>query len=267
MTQDLVHQWSRKLLVPCTILAIASCGFVVAQATFDDLFDVAKGLNDDAKASQARIDEHESERSDMFNDYRLTLKQIDGQKVYNRQFQLVVNKQMDKIAELKQSIEEVTSIQREITPLMLRTIEALEQFVALDLPFLLDERLDRLDKLRALMSDPDVAVSEKFSQVLRAFQIESEYGRTIEASKMEIELDGQATTVDVLRIGRIALMYQTGDGKNTGWWNTNTEAWEALDNSFTIPIRNGLKIARKQMSQSLIRIPLFLPEASSAGEV
>lgn len=266
MTQDLVHQWSCKLLLPFTILAIVGCGFVVAQATFDDLFEVAKGLNDDAIASQARIDEVENERSGMFNDYRLTLKLIDGQRVYNRQLQLMVNKQLDKIAELKQSIEGVTSIQREITPLMLRTIEALEQFVALDLPFLLDERLERLDKLRALMSNPDVAVSEKFSQVLRAFQIESEYGRTIEARSMEIELDGQNTTVDVLRIGRIALMYQTADHKKTGWWNTDTDAWEELDNSFTIPIRNGIKIANKQMSQSLIRIPLFLPETSSAGE-
>ena len=226
MTQDLVHQWSRKLLLPCTILAIVGCGLVVAQATFDDLFDVAKGLNDDAFASQARIDEVEDERSKMFNNYRLKLKEIDGQKVYNRQLQLQVNKQLDKIAELKQSIEEVTSIQREITPLMLRTIEVLDQFVALDLPFLLEERLERLDKLRVLMSDPDVAVSEKFSQVLRAFQIESEYGRTIEPIKMEIELDGQLTTVDVLRIGRIALMYQTADGKKTGWWNTDTEAWK-----------------------------------------
>lgn len=265
MTQDLVHQWNRKLFLPFAILATLCCGFVMAQATFEDLFDVAEGLNDDAMATQAEIDEIENERSEMFNDYRLVLKQIDGQKVYNRQLQLVVNKQLDKIAELKQSIEEVTSIQREITPLMLRTIEAIDQFISLDLPFDLDERLERVDKLRALMDNPDVAVSEKFSQVLRAFQIESEYGRTIGASTMSIELNGQETTVDVLRIGRIALMYQTGDAKSTGWWNPDANSWEELDNSFTTPIRNGLKIARKQLSQSLIRVPIFLPEASSAG--
>lgn len=265
MTQDLVHQWSRKLLLPIAILAILGCGFVIAQATFDDLFEVAEALNDDAMATQAKIDEVDDERSQMFNDYRLVLKQIDGQKVYNRQLQLVVNKQLDLIAELKQSIEEVTSIQREITPLMLRTIEALDQFISLDLPFDLDERLERVDKLRELMDNPNVAVSEKFSQVLRAFQIESEYGRTIGATTMSIPLNGQETTVDVLRIGRIALMYQTGDHKNTGWWNPDAGAWEELDNSFTTPIRNGLKIANKQLSQTLIRVPIFLPEVSSAG--
>lgn len=263
MTQDLDQLGSRKLQVPLAVLSVMACLLVGAQTTFEDLFEVAKGLNDDAKASQARIDDLDDERTKLFNDYRVTLKQIEGAKVYNRQLQLIVNKQLDKIAKLKNSIEDVTSIQREITPLMLRMIEVLDQFVANDLPFLIDERLDRIDKLRTLMDDPDVSNSEKFSQVLRAFQIESEYGRTIEAVQRSITVDGQERTVDVLRIGRLTLAFQTSDGKETGWWNPTAKQWEKLGDSFTIPIRNGLKIARKQRTQGLIRVPILVPETAS----
>ena len=186
------------------------------------------------------------------------------EKVYNRQIQLIVNKQEDEIARLKHNIEEVTGIQRGVTPLMLSMIEILDQFVRLDLPFFLEARVTRVDKLRSLMDDPNVAVSEKFRQVLLAFQIESEYGRTIEATTTEIVIDGQERNVQVLRIGRISLAFQTDDGKETGWYNPATRQWESLGDSYTIPIRNGLKIANKQMTQGLIHVPIYVPQPSAA---
>ena len=64
---------------------------------------------------------------------------------------------------------------------MIRMIDGVEQFVELDLPFLLKERRARVSRLRDMMDRADVAVSEKFSQVLRAYQIENDYGRTLEA--------------------------------------------------------------------------------------
>ncbi len=263
MTQYSNKYSSQKLPLLLAALVIVAGVVVAAQTPIEDLFIVAQALNEDAAETQAKIDELDDERSEIYSEYQLKLKEIDGQKVYNRQVQLVVNKQDDKIARLKKSIEEVTSIQRNITPLMWRMIEALDQFVANDLPFAMDARIDRVERLRTLMDSPDVAVSEKFSQVLRAYQIESEYGRTIEATESVIMLDGQERNVDLLRIGRITLAYQTGDGKETGWWNPNSEAWEPLADSYTIPIRNGLKMARKQRTQGLIRVPILVPEASA----
>ena len=110
-------------------------------------------------------------------------------------------------------------IERQITPLMLRMIDGLEQFVSLDLPFLLDERNERIDRLREMMDRADVAVSEQFSQVLRAFQIENEYGRTMETYADTINIDGVDRKADVLKVGRVALVFQTPDGTETGMWN------------------------------------------------
>ncbi len=265
MTRDLVQPRGSKLLVPIVLVALIGGVSAGAQTTFEDLFEVAKSLNDNAVASQATIDELDDERSEMLADYKTTLKQTDGVKVYNRQLQVIVNRQLDKIATIKQSIEDVTGIQREITPLMLRMIEALDQFVQLDMPFDLEERVNRVERLRDMMDNPDVSVSEKFSQVLRAYQIESEYGRTIGPKTALIVIDGTERNVDVLRIGRIAMVYQTSDGRETGWWNPNTKEWERLNDSYTIPVRNGLKIARKQKSQGLIRVPIVISQGASGG--
>lgn len=260
MVLNLRPPW-RRVLRGLIYSAVAMfCATASTQTTFEDLFAIAKSLNEDAIASQAKIDELDDQRSNALHQYRTTLKTIDGQKVYNRQIQLIVNKQNDQIATLKRSIEEVTSIQRGIIPLMHRMIEGLDQFVSLDVPFFMDQRLDRLEELRDLMDNPNVSVSEKFAQVLRAYQIESEYGRTIDAYSSEIDLGGATRVVDILRVGRVALLFQTLDGNETGWLNPKTREWETLEDRFTIPTRNGLKMARKQLTNGLFNIPIYAPE-------
>ena len=71
-------------------------------------------------------------------------------------------------------------------------------------------------------------------------------------------------TVDFLRVGRIALVYQTLDGEETGVWDPNALEWTILDDSYRTPIKQGLKIARKQSAPDMIHLPL--PAASSGGQ-
>ena len=160
---------------------------------------------------------------------------------------------------LSTSIDQVTLIERQITPLMLRMIDGLEQFVNLDLPFLVDERVGRVERLRDMMERADVAVSEKFSQILRAFQIENEYGRTMEAYGDTINIEGAEIKADVLKVGRVALVYQTPDGEVTGRWDSDAQQWEELDDSYTTPVRNGIRMARKQLSVDMLPLPVRAP--------
>ncbi len=146
-------------------------------------------------------------------------------------------------------------------PLMMRMIDGLDQFVKLDVPFLIDERTDRVERLREIMDRADVAVSEKFSQVLRAYQTENEYGRTMEAYSGSINVDGGERIVDILKVGRIALVYQTSDGEETGAWDQAQGKWVALDDAYTLPIKNGIRMARKQLSVDMINLPIAAPEA------
>ena len=247
-----------------SMLALAlAAGFSssVSAAALADIYQVAERINQQAKTSQAKIDALTEETRQLLNQYKTVLKQIEGLRVYNRQLEKQISGQQQEMEQLAQSIDEVTIIERQITPLMLRMIEGLDQFVGLDLPFLLDERYNRIDVLREMMDRADVAVSEKFSQVLRAFQIENEYGRTMETYADTIELEGVDRKVDVLKMGRVSLVYQTPDGEETGMWNQASRAWEPIGDEYTTPVRNGIRMARKQLSVDMLTLPITGPEA------
>lgn len=249
-------------LASAVAVAITAAMAVPAQATdLSDVFRVVERVNKQATSSQGKIDGLVEETRQLFNEYKTVLKEVDGLKVYNGQLERQVLSQEKEMGELSGAIDKVTVIERQITPLMLRMIDGLEQFVGLDLPFLIEEREQRVNRLREIMDRADVAVSEKFSQVLRAYQIENSYGRTLEAYSGSIEVNGTERTVDILKVGRISLMYQAGDGSETGMYNSGTKAWEVLDDSYTGPVRTGIRMARKQVSQDLLTVPVIAPGA------
>jgi hypothetical protein len=232
-------------------------------ATLNDVFSVTKSMNDEAKRSQAKIDALTEETRNLLNDYKTVLKEIEGLQVYNLQLQKQVANQNQEMAELAKSIDQVTLIERQISPFMLRMVDGLEQFVSLDLPFLLEERNKRVADLRAMLERADVAVSEKFNQVFRAYQIENEYGRTMESYGETISIGGTERKVDILKVGRIVLAYQSLDGEDTGVWNKETKQWEAISDDFSQTVRNGIKMARKQLAVDLITLPVAGPEAAA----
>ena len=97
---------------------------------------------------------------------------------------------------LSDSISNVALIERQIVPLMTRMVDALENFVQLDTPFLMKERTERVARLREMMERSDVTAAEKFRRVIEGYQIENDYGRTIEAYKGTTEINGNQLEVD-----------------------------------------------------------------------
>jgi hypothetical protein len=173
---------------------------------------------------------------------------------------MLASQEQEKI-DVARQIEEVTHVGREVLPMMTRMVDTLARFVELDVPFLPEERASRITGLREMMERADVTISEKYRRILEAYQIESEYGRTIEAYGGEIEQDGGTLTVDFLRVGRLALLYQTLDGQRSGMWDPATKGWRPLDGGHRIPIRRGLQMAQKQTAPDLVEIPLPPAEA------
>jgi hypothetical protein len=212
---------------------------------------------------QKRIDGISDVTDSLVSQYRTALKQIDSIRIYNGQMRELIGSQEAELASIIDQLDRVDLVGRSVTPLMLRMIDAVEKFVELDVPFLIDERTERIVELRKLMSRADVTNAEKYRGIMEAYQIENEYGRTIEAYRSTLDLGDRETTVDFLRFGRIALVYQSLDETETGVWNQQTRSWESLDSSHRSAIRQGLRIARKQAAPDLIRLPL--PAAKAAG--
>ena len=238
-----------------------------APADPDSQLDAAQGVrgeaNQEGVASQKRVDTLSDETETLFARYSNTLRQIDSIRIYNGQMRDLIRSQEAELASLQSQLDRVELVGRSVTPLMLNMIEALDSFVELDVPFLIDEREQRIADLRSMMNRADVTNAEKFRQIMEAYQVENEYGRTLEAYRGILERDGKEITVDFLRFGRIALVYQTLDEAEAGVWNQQAKAWEELDSSYRSAIRQGLRIARKQAAPDLIQLPL--PAAHSAG--
>jgi septal ring factor EnvC (AmiA/AmiB activator) len=234
------------------------------QEALDSSLDARAEANREAAAVQDKIDDISDQTDSLTTQYRTALKQIDSIRVYNGQMRELIDSQQKEMASLADQLGRVEIVGRSVTPLMLRMIDSIQRFVQLDVPFLLKERTDRIAKLRKTMDRADVSTAEKFRQIMEAYQIETEYGRTIEAYRDTIEINGRETTVDFLRFGRIALVYQSLDESQRGAWNQEERKWMPLGTEYRSSIRDGLRIARKQSAPDLIRLPL--PAAQEAKE-
>ena len=140
---------------------------------------------------------------------------------------------------------------------------ALEQFVALDIPFLPKERSERITELKSLIQRPDISTAEKFRRVMEAYQIENEYGRTLEAYQGILLTEQQTKrTVNFLKIGRVMMIYQTLNGEETALWNQQTRTWQPLDASqfSKAEIKHAFQVARRQASPDLLMLPVPAPE-------
>ena len=239
-----------------SFLALAAIAGPVGNAVQE-----AASGNEQAAVVQDRIDTLSDDIEVLAADYRGALQQTRALRVYEKQLQRLVVSQREEITSMTAQIDNVTVVGRQVMPLMERMLDGLGHFVELDLPFLPDERARRLLHLRELMLRADVAISEKYRRILEAYQIENEYGRTIEAYRGKLEGGQNGRTVDFLRIGRVGLYYQTLDGEESGRWNPESKAWEELS-GYRISIHEGIRIARKQTAPNLIEIPMPAPEAA-----
>ena len=226
----------------------------------DDTLFVQRSSDLGSKNSQTIVSNLSDETQDLLGQYRLVLQQIDRLVAYNDYVERLIVDQEAQIIDIRKQLDQFALIERGIVPLMLDSIDTLDKFIDLDVPFLLEERKARVARLRTIMDLSDVTVSEKYRQIMDAYQIETTYGRDIEAYTGLLEIDGESRQVDFLRIGRTSLTYQTPDQEETGFWNKQDKQWEKLPNKYQNYVTQGLRVARKQVTPNLLELPIEAPE-------
>jgi predicted RNase H-like nuclease (RuvC/YqgF family) len=210
--------------------------------------------------SQKQVDLLFDEKQRLLHEYKQTRNELQSLQRYDDHLQKMVSAQEQKIMALQQQMEEIDVTHREVIPLMSRMIETLARFIELDVPFLLEERRHRVKKLQDLLDRPDVSVAEKYRQVMEAYQVETEYGRTIEAYRGTLEPRNRARTVDFLRIGRVILIYRSLDGSDSGIWDQKSRSWKLLPDNYQSSLSRGFRVARKQMAPELLKLLVPAPE-------
>ena len=261
------------ICVSVVFITLMSANFSISQETteteeiilpdpieiLDDSLFVQRSSDLGSKDSQTVVSDLSDETQNLLGQYRLVLQQTDRLIAYNDYVERLIVDQETQITDIRKQLDQFALIERGIVPLMLDSIDTLDKFIDLDVPFLLEERKARVARLRTIMNLSDVTVSEKYRQIMDAYQIETTYGRDIEAYTGLLEIGGISRQVDFLRIGRTSLTYQTPDQEETCFWNKQDRQWEKLPNKYQNYVTQGLRVARKQVTPNLLELPIEAP--------
>lgn len=252
-------QSSRRIRT--TILALAA-GLAFSTATSAQVLDrsiqTENQITRNAAQVQAQINQVADETDDIVADYRSLLNEIESLRIYNEQLERVVGNQEQEIVTINEDLANLEQTNRDVIPLMIEMAEVLPRLINADVPFRLDQRLNRAENLVEALDFADVTASEKYRRILEAYQDEIELGRTTEGYRGQLT-NGQ--TVDFLRIGRTLLFYQSLDGTETGWWNPNSRQFEQLGDGYRLAVSDGLAIAQNQVAPDLVRLPVPAPKS------
>ncbi len=223
--------------------------------TVDAVVKEQAAANKAAIDAQARIDRLEEQATDAALKYSDTLALATSLETYGKQLETQIGSQQDRLVDIKKQLDEIEVTQRNIIPLIEQMITTLEKFVSLDLPFQLEERQNRVAALKQVLGRSDVSTSEKYRRTLEAYQIEMEYGRSLDSYVGTLGEGDAARTVQFLRLGRIALVYQTADGEETGYWDAAQKNW-VVDDQYKQDVRRAISVAKKEGAPDLVVLPI-----------
>jgi predicted RNase H-like nuclease (RuvC/YqgF family) len=240
---------------------------IVYGAELDSVIKAGVDKTTAAQASQRRIDSTVAQSDKLLRQFQLVNKQIEGLQVYNAQLTRQIDNQHRTMAEIAESVENAALIERQIIPLSLNMLDALAQFIRLDLPFKIEERQTSVEQVRENMDSARFSAAEKSRQVLELYAIESEYSATIEQFDGVLAIEGQQRQGVFLRIGRIALLFQSADQSNTQVWNKTDKQWQAVAaGDYRRAVANAIRMAKKQAPLDMIKLPLPAPVSATASQ-
>ncbi|CAI8256182.1 MAG: Uncharacterised protein [SAR92 bacterium MED-G29] len=258
---------NKQPLKALAFVAVLASGLTVGAVQASEVSDVLKAGASKvqaAKSAQTKVDRIADQTDGLLQEFKQVNKQIESLRVYNSQLERQIDSQKQMMSELKESIENATIIERGISPLMLSMLKGIEDFIALDTPFKKEQRQGAIDDLYVNMDSAKFSAAEKFRQILEVYDIESEYSLSLESYRdmVDINADGSEVEVEMLRVGRVALMYQTKDKSQTGAWNKEAGAWETLGSEYRRPVDQGIRIAKKLSPQDVMEMPITAPETA-----
>lgn len=213
----------------------------------------------EAAAAQDELDGIRERTTDAAGQYAQAVADAESLERFNRLLEEQVRSQEEEIASIEQQLVDIETTTREVQPLMQQMVDSLARFIELDVPFLIDIRTTRVENLRNLMPRADVSISEKYRLILEAYQIELDYGNTLEAYEGRLGTGADARTVEFARLGRVSLMYRTLDGTETGYWDANQDTW-VVDPSYADDVEEAIRVARGDGAPELLTVPVPAPQ-------
>jgi Skp family chaperone for outer membrane proteins len=247
------------LLMPALLFATTSVAQVTAAQHANN--NLSESINHTqqtlsaGKNSQNKVNRLAGETDALLNEYQALLKKTEYQKSYNEELRFLKTEQLQALADLDQQLKDIVITKQQLLPLLREMVQTLEQFIKLDLPFRRTERLTSVDKLSKVLSSSSASISEKYRRVMEMYQAENDYNYDLEVYRDNVTLNDEDLSVQVLRIGRSNLYFQTMDANVSAMWNQESKNWDVLDNKYQLNIRKAMRIASKKAAPELLELP------------
>ena len=203
----------------------------------------------------------QEDASEPAEEYANLLRETRGLELYNALRERQILTQEQDIENLQIAIGGVQDLALQLPPLLIAMVNGLDEFVELDVPFLTEEREDRIAGLYLLIENPDIPDAQKLRRVLEAWSIEVEYGSAFHTETGEVTIDGVERNVAFVILGRVGLLFQTSDDDAiTGAWDQANGQWLLLGSEHRNPIRQTIRMARSQVAPDLVLLPTVPPQ-------
>lgn len=234
-------------------------------ASLDSSSKLEQGIIGDAKTSQKTISTHSDRAFQLQGDIDVLNAEIDNLNVYKQHLMTLIDNQNQELASLEKQQNEIIETRQSIVPLMYRMLDDLDQYIEQDMPIRKQARQQRIVALRALMTDANISDSEKYRRILEAYQIELDYVNKLDVYVSAVEIEGSIREVEQLYLGHLSLVARSLDKQHYWYWSNDHKAWSMVEPSLHAQLASAYRVANKDVTPSLLRLPLSLSQSMTMG--
>ncbi len=214
--------------------------------------EAAKALSQSVDMEQKAMDEGDAwarKETELRQDIQQASLQSAWYELHIKTLQRYIQTAKDNVVELEQTKLTLEQLERALESALIEEVKILKEFVHKDMPFLMQEREQRLSFLNDSLNDYTVSLSEKLRRVFEALQVENAYATDIEVSRETIQATDGNYAADIIRIGRVGLFALSPD--STRAWQYSAQGYIPLPQEFIA----GLHSIVQENIQGLVLLP------------
>lgn len=215
--------------------------------------------------------------------YSTVLDQIADKKLTITQRQHYIKEQEKEIAFLRSQIAAVKPVTQGMDETIDKMAAQAEDAINSDLPFRLDERFARIQKLKADIANDELSIAVKYRRALNAYSAEVNYGFDIESYAGQRPLNPGENPIivsilgedgeelrdenteeivtgpeegDYLRYGRLAMVYLNQRATSARRYDRPSGTWVDLAGADLQEVRRAVRISKGQSAPAVLLAPV-----------
>ncbi len=199
-----------KQLFSIAAVVFAFCAPSLEANSQDTMVKSIMKLRSDVEALYSKIDENKENYKAQMKSF--TMQRADMEAQINRQetsLKLLkdeLNKAQIKMASMKKGNED-------ITPLLLTSIDKLDQVIVNGIPFKVNERREELKKIKSHLKDKTLSPEKGLSMVWASYDDIIRLTKEIGLFKQAITIKGKEKLSQIAKLGSVALYFATPDNE------------------------------------------------------